>query len=190
MNLIEYCKKSPLYSPFKKIVLYRGCANPKILFVGEAPGKDEDIEGIPFIGRSGKLLNSWIDTFKIKELIGITNSVPLIPLTRSGSIRPPDLAEINYFRPFLRYMLDRYKPKLVVLLGNTACTSLLGLGVGSVRGKLIQKGKYVVTAFYHPAYYLRQGNNGLSDFNDMYTNVIKQMFTGLKTPNYEGGLLL
>lgn len=168
----DYIKKSPLYSPFKSIVLYRGVNSPKILFIGEAPGKEENERGIPFVGRSGKLLNSWIENFHLQNISGITNVVPLIPLSPSGSIRPPSLQEITYFQPFAKFMIEKYNPKLIVLLGATACKAILQEYIANVRFQVIEKNQYFITAHYHPAYFLRKGDNGMTDFTKLYEDVI------------------
>jgi DNA polymerase len=151
------------------------------MFIGEAPGKTENEQGYPFMGRSGQLLNLWMKEFGLTFLSGITNTVPLIPLNPAGAIRRPTLLEIEYFRPFVAYMLDKYKPILLILLGDTACQSLLKQYIGNIRNTLIEKGKYFVTAHYHPSYYLRGRGDGLEDFGKLYETVIRQIFPDLKT---------
>lgn len=182
MKLIDdYIKKSSLYSPFKEIVLYRGVNYPKIMFVGEAPGKEENIQGYPFVGRSGKLLDSWIREFDLQSMIGITNVVPLIPLTPAGGIRAPSLQEIEYFRPFIYHMLRKYIPKLIILLGASACQSLLKTYISEARNQLFDQDGFFFTAHYHPSYYLRRGDSGLKDFGILYENIIRQFFPDLPT---------
>lgn len=175
----EYIRKSPLYSPDKKVVLYRGAVHPNILFIGEAPGKEENKVGKPFVGRCGKLLDKWIYSHQLERNCGITNTVPLIPLYE-GRIRKPTVDEIKYFRPFVKAMLNKYQPKLLILLGDAATTSVLHESIGAVRGKWIDKGPYVITAMYHPSYYLRNGRDGLDDFNDLYKRIILKVLAGVR----------
>ena len=167
----EYIKNSPLYDPSKKVVLYRGVEHPTILFIGEAPGKEENKIGKPFVGRCGKLLDKWIWSHSLERLCGITNTVPLIPLYE-GKIRKPTVEEIKYFRPFIKYMLNKYQPKLLILLGDAATTSVLHENIGAVKNKWFENKPYIVTAMYHPSYYLRNGRDGLDDFNALYKNII------------------
>lgn len=177
MRLEEYIKKSPLYDKDKFIVLYRGVRKPKILFIGEAPGKEENKIGRPFIGRSGTLLNRWVETYHLQNKYGITNAVPLIPLTPLHAIRKPTTAEIEYFRPFLKHMINKYEPKLLILLGDSATTSVLGKKISEAKQgdhfMEIKKGyKIPAASIYHPAYYLRNGRDGLDDFGELYENKI------------------
>jgi len=168
MNIEAYIKESSLYDDTKKIVLYRGVTKPKILFIGEAPGKEESAQGIPFVGRAGQVLNRWISEYQLEDQIGITNSVPLIPLSETKSIRKPSLDEINYFRPFVQFMIKKFKPKFVICLGDTATTSVLSKPIGVTRNKIFDKQTYAVIATYHPSYYLRRGDDGLADFKIIY----------------------
>jgi len=155
--------------------------HPQILFIGEAPGKEENQQGFPFVGRSGKLLDLWIQEFGMKNIFGITNSVPLIPLTPNGSIRKPTDKEINYFKPFVKHMIQKYNPKLIILLGDSACRSVINTYIGEVRNNLqYYMGNWPVTAHYHPAYYLRNGSKGLEDFSRLYEKVIKYVVPDLK----------
>lgn len=179
IKFAEYIKKSPLYDPAKKVVLYRGVKNPVIMFIGEAPGQEENKIGQPFVGRCGTLLNKWIWSHQLERLCGITNTVPLIPLD-NGKIRKPTGEEITYFRPFVKYMLNHYKPKLLILLGDAATISVLRENIRTVRKTLRKVEGYQVTAMYHPSYYLRNGKDGLDDFNELYKNIILKVLAGVK----------
>ena len=154
--------------------------HPQILFIGEAPGKEENLQGFPFVGRSGKMLNLWINEFGMKNIFGITNSVPLIPLLPNGSIRKPTDKEIEYFKPFVKHRIEKYKPKLIILLGDSACRSVLKKYISEVRNNVFYLIETPVTAVYHPSYYLRRGSNGLEDFAILYDKVIKYVIPDLK----------
>lgn len=178
MTIYELIQRSSLYDEKKKIVLYRGVDHPTILFIGEAPGKEENEVGVPFVGRSGKLVQKWIDQFHIGHLTGITNSVPLMPTTVAGTIRKPSLEEIDYFRPFVHTMIKNHQPRIIILLGDTATTSVLRTPISQTRGKVHYKHNAFVTAMYHPAYYLRHGQDGIADFQKIYDDVLtKQIIT-------------
>jgi uracil-DNA glycosylase family 4 len=180
----EYAKKSSLYGPFRSVVLYRGVMHPKIMFIGEAPGKDEDKSGIPFSGRSGKMIDNWIKKYNIKMISGMMYAVPIMPLNVIGFVRKPKLMEITYFKPYVDFMLKKYKPTLLVLLGNMACMSLAKLYVGALKEQLIPKWKYYLTAMQTPAFYMQHGENGLDDFGKMFGAAIKPLFPDVK-PNIE-----
>ncbi len=106
----------------EKIVFGRGNDNPKILFIGEAPGQDENKIGRSFVGRSGKLLDNWIEELELKENFAVINVVPIIPLSKEGGIRPPTEEEINYFLPFTEKYIEILNPQLIVLLGRSAAS--------------------------------------------------------------------
>jgi DNA polymerase len=172
MNILEYIKKSPIYTPWKNIVLYRGVENPKIIFVGDAPDKDENLSGIPFYNnRSGKMLDSWIQEYKLKIFTGIIYSIPIIPLDIFGLARKPSIQEIDYFRTYTNFMIENLHPKIIVCLGDIACRTILRTNIGSARFNLVKNGKYFYTAAYHPQYYLHHGNNGLEDFKNTYIEI-------------------
>jgi uracil-DNA glycosylase len=188
MTLGDYILASPLYAESKKLALYDGIRKPKILFIGEAPGKEEDKIGVPFVGRSGKVLRTWIDEFRLKPLTGITNSIPFIPLTESGSIRTPTQEEMNYFKPCIFSIIALLRPQIIVLLGNTATKMVLGKQIGLVRHQVVWKFQAHVTAEYHPSYFLRRGETGLQSFSWIFDHLIRQqwpqLFVDMPSPSY------
>lgn len=165
MSLKSLITNSSLYSETKKIVLYRGVKNPDIIFIGEAPGFEENREGKPFVGRCGKLLDKWIASTGLSGRIGIVNTVPLLPLTESGKIRKPTPSEIEYFSPVLTQLLKKFKPKVLILLGDIASQAVLKKPIRETKIKIFKKGDYIITGNYHPSYYLRTGMEGLDDFS-------------------------
>ena len=139
-----------------------GNPNAKILLIGEAPGSTEDEQGIPFCGESGKLLDSMLNTIGITRTQNayITNTV----FWRPPANRRPTNDEINICKPFVEKHIALIKPKLIILVGNTATISLLGKNEGITQ---IRQNNYsytnqylsesiVTTALFHPAYLLRQ----------------------------------
>lgn len=154
----QFALKHPLYSPSKKVVVFRGSNEPNgIVFVGEAPGFDENEQGKPFVGRSGKVLDQWIAHLGLTHFT-VLNAVPLIPLDNEGKIRKPTPDEINDFRPFMQQFLAYLKPRVIVIAGKSAGEAL-GQEV-SARVGTLHDHYYLM---YHPAYYLRNGQNGVKD---------------------------
>jgi DNA polymerase len=146
------CNKCDLYKSRTQAVFSRGLTlNPKILFIGEAPGYEEDLRGKPFVGRSGKLLDRWIAYLGIDSYV-ITNVVKCRP---PGN-RAPTKAEVEACKPYLMRQLVLYKPKLLVLLGKIAIEALLGkCRLSTVLGRCIETQYGKVIALYHPSYCLR-----------------------------------
>ncbi len=170
--------KASNLAELKNIVLaYEGCAikkfshntvfadgNPeaKIMLIGEAPGATEDQKGIPFCGESGKLLDNMLATIGLCRETNayITNTV----FWRPPANRPPTQTEIDLCRPFVEKHIAIIKPKLIILVGSTAATSLLGkhAGITKIRQEHFSYiNKYLespiaLTAIFHPAYLLRQ----------------------------------
>ncbi|MCX6801309.1 MAG: uracil-DNA glycosylase [Candidatus Diapherotrites archaeon] len=168
-NLIAHAKKSALYKNVEAtnghIVFGRGSDEAKVLFIGEAPGFSENKEGKPFVGRSGKLLGGWVKELCLSEAdYAVMNVVPIIPLTSEGKIRAPTEDEINYFLPLTKKMMEKIAPKIIVPLGRSA---------GSIFSKSLALGEvkrydgYKLFFIYHPAYYLRNGADGINDLRNL-----------------------
>jgi len=166
-ELEDAAKKHKLYqnviSTKGNLVFFRGnLNNPEYLFIGEAPGQEENKVGKPFIGRSGKLLDGWINSSNIKDFV-IINTVPIIPLDASGKIRKPTSDEINYFKPYVDNLIKSINPKWIICLGKSALEymdlSLINL-----------TWKENIGFIYHPSYYLRNGRDGKDDFSKLILN--------------------
>lgn len=152
--------------PGKQVVLGVGSVEAKIMFVGEAPGAEEEIHGEPFVGPAGELLTKMIQAMGLKRAeiyIGnIMNWRPELP-TPPGEAqignRPPTEAEMRYCLPYLRAQIDVVKPDLLVALGATAAHGLLGVdtfkALGEVRGRWHEFGGKPLMVTYHPSYLLR-----------------------------------
>ena len=107
--------ESPLRNSANNLVVYDGSLDATIMFIGEAPGKDEDQQGIPFVGRAGQLLNKMLSAIKLKrEEVYITNVVPWRP----PSNREPSREEIIQCMPFSQKHIELIKPNLIILLGG------------------------------------------------------------------------
>jgi len=137
----------------KRIVLGEGPRNAKIMFIGEAPGAEEEKEGRPFVGRAGRLLTKLLEEINIKRKdVYITNVVKIRP---RGN-RRPNRKEINYWKPYLLKEIKLIKPKIIVLLGNTAVQTMLGkLKLAKIHGKRIKRENIIFIPTYHPSAAMR-----------------------------------
>ena len=156
--------------PGKKVVLGVGSLEAKIMFVGEAPGAEEEIQGEPFVGPAGQLLTKMIQAMGLKRsevYIGnIMNWRPQMPTVEGREQvgnRPPTEEEMRYCLPYLRAQIDVVRPDLVVALGSTAAQGLLGPGsfkaLGDIRGKWHEFAGKPLMVTYHPSYILRNQSN-------------------------------
>ena len=151
----------------KKVVFGVGSLDSTIVFVGEAPGGDEEDQGEPFVGRAGQLLNRMIKAMGLERnqvYIGnILNWRPEMPRNPDGSQtgnRPPTAAEMAYCLPFIRAQIGIIQPRVLVALGKTAVDGLLGAdrfkSMGMARGAWHDYAGTPLRASYHPSYLLRQ----------------------------------
>jgi DNA polymerase len=156
--------------PGKKVVLGVGNLDAAIMFVGEAPGAEEEIQGEPFVGPAGQLLTRMIVAMALSRsdvYIGnIMNWRPDLPTGPDGvqmGNRPPTDAEMAHCLPYLRAQIDIVNPSLLVALGATAAKGLLGPksfgALGEVRGKWHDFSGRPLMVTYHPSYILRNPTN-------------------------------
>jgi uracil-DNA glycosylase len=148
------CTRCALHKGRNKIVFADGDANARLMFVGEGPGADEDAQGLPFVGRAGQLLNNMIAAMGLKrEEVYIANVVKCRPPQN----RTPEPEEANTCSLFLFRQIDVVRPEVIVALGATAATYLLGQRqpLAGLRGRIhaFRGSKLIVT--YHPAFLLR-----------------------------------
>jgi DNA polymerase len=143
----------------KSLCFARGSTKARLMLIGEAPGRDEDLQGKPFVGRAGQLLDRMLASIGLdEESIYITNSV----YWRPPGNRTPTPEEIEACAPFLAKQIELLSPDLLVLLGGAAAKSLLGVseGIMRLRGKWLNysgAGRDIRTlATLHPAYLLRK----------------------------------
>ena len=150
------CQKCALAATRKNVVFSRGNPEAKLVFVGEAPGQDEDEQGLPFVGRAGQLLDRMIAAMGLDPATDVY--VANIIKCRPPGNRKPEQEEMDACIPYLHEQLAAIAPKAIVALGNTAVGALLGtkLGITKVRGQWkLYKGKTPVMPTYHPSYLLR-----------------------------------
>ena len=143
----------------KNIVFSDGNPNSKIMLIGEAPGANEDEEGLPFVGRAGALLDKMLAAIDLdRKKVYISNIINYRP---PDNRRPTD-EEIKRYLPFITKHIEIISPKILVLLGSTAMNALIGneVVISKMRGKWIEKKfgncKTSVIITFHPAFLMRQ----------------------------------
>lgn len=151
------CTKCGLCNGRTQVVFGVGSVKAPLMFVGEAPGEDEDIQGEPFVGRAGKLLTKTLGEIGVKrEQVYIANIVKCRPPQN----RAPRLDEIAACMPYLIKQIEFIKPKFICALGNTSAHTLLGIEtpMKDMRGKIFELLDKKVFPTYHPASILRNPN--------------------------------
>ncbi|HWT70725.1 MAG TPA: uracil-DNA glycosylase [Oxalicibacterium sp.] len=155
------CTKCGLCKSRTQTVFGVGDQKAKWLFVGEGPGRNEDAQGLPFVGPAGKLLDNMLVAMGLKrgENTYIANIVKCRPTDASRRDRPPEPAEANACMPYLQRQIELIDPAVIVALGKTAALSLLQLDpatpVGKLRGTVHRYAGKPLVVTYHPAYLLR-----------------------------------
>jgi DNA polymerase len=168
------CTRCPLgFAGRHKVVFGDGDPNARLLFVGEGPGADEDLQGIPFVGRAGQLLNNMIAAMGLnRQQVYIANVVKCRPPKN----RVPEPVEAITCSQFLLRQIDIVRPQVIVALGSTAATYLLGSKspLSVLRGRVhsAHGAQFIVT--YHPAYLLRDPTQKKAAWADLQL-AMKQM---------------
>lgn len=160
--LCQLCEKRT------QVVNSVGDPNADLMFVGEAPGADEDEQGEPFVGRAGKLLTKIIEAINLtREEVFIGN----INRCRPPGNRQPQASEAEVCRPFLLREISVVRPKVIVVMGNTACQNLLDtkVGITKLRGRFQDYFGVKVMPTFHPAYLLRDPRKKREVWEDMKT---------------------
>ena len=165
-NKLELLKKSisnikncNLKKQAKNLVFSDGNPKSKIMLIGEAPGANEDLEGLPFVGKAGQLLDKMLAAINLdRRKVYISNIVNYRPPEN----RKPTQKEIDTYLPFIHEHIEIINPKILVLLGSTAMNALIGseFVISKMRGKWIEKKfggcKVSVIVTFHPAFLMRQ----------------------------------
>ena len=148
------CRRCKLAPTRKTIVFGEGNPHAELVFVGEGPGADEDEQGLPFVGRAGKLLNRMMEVVGLKRHdVYICNVIKCRP---PGN-RTPEKDEVDACSPFLFRQIESIKPRLICCLGAPAVRTVLGIkeGITKIRGQFYNFGAAKALATVHPAYVLR-----------------------------------
>lgn len=160
------CKKCKLYNNRTNIVFGDGNKEADVMFIGEGPGADEDMQGIPFVGKAGKLMNMTFEGLDIdRSKVYIANIVKCRPPAN----RNPEDDEAFACLDYLRNQVMLVKPKIIVLLGSVALKSILGkdYGITASRGKWVERKSIMYMPTWHPAALLRDDNKKIEFWNDL-----------------------
>lgn len=171
------CTKCPNLVAFRHTVVF-GVGNPRaeLMFVGEAPGADEDMQGEPFVGRAGQLLTKIIQTMGYQRsdvyIANVLKCRPDIPPGTPGN-RPPTPTEMETCLPYLRRQIELIRPKLMVALGATAMRGLFGTvePMRQLRGRWHEFNSIPVMATFHPSYLLK--NQALSEKRKVWEDMLQ-----------------
>lgn len=165
-DVVKQCNKCKLCKNRTNTVFGVGNPNAKIMFIGEGPGADEDLQGEPFVGKAGKLMNEAFKGLGIKrEEVYIANIVKCRPPNN----RNPEKDEAIACMDYLRNQVMLIKPEIIVLLGSVALKNILGeeYGITKSRGKWIIKKDIKYMPTFHPAALLRDESKKIYFWNDL-----------------------
>lgn len=165
-HAIENCQNCPLGRTRSRFVFGTGNENAGIMFIGEAPGQDEDLQGIPFVGRAGQLLNKLLANVQLKrEEVYIAN----ILKCRPPNNRDPQPEEVEQCLPYLHKQIEMIRPKLLVALGRVAAQNLLNTteSLTNMRKRVWSYREIPLIVTYHPAFVLRYNDKLDSAMEDM-----------------------
>lgn len=160
------CTRCKLHEKRKNLVFGVGNPHADLVFVGEAPGRDEDIKGEPFIGRAGKLLTDIIEAIGFRRSdVYICNVIKCRPPEN----RNPEPDEIETCRPFMHAQIAAIQPKVICALGKFAAQTVLNVEtpISALRGQFAEMNGIPVLATYHPAYLLRNPSAKRLVWDDM-----------------------
>ncbi|MDL2287781.1 uracil-DNA glycosylase [Oscillospiraceae bacterium OttesenSCG-928-F05] len=161
------CRKCGLEATRTNVVFGVGNPEAEVLFIGEGPGEQEDLRGEPFVGRAGKLLDDMLTIIGLdRTKIYIANIVKCRP---PGN-RDPKTEEQEACIPWLRTQTSLIQPKLIVCLGRIAAQKIIkpDYRITAEHGQWVSRGKYKLTAFFHPAALLRDPRKKPEAFEDLY----------------------
>ena len=165
-NCVKNCRKCRLCEKRNNVVFGVGNKNADIMFIGEGPGADEDMQGEPFVGKAGKLMNMAFKMLGInREEVYIANIVKCRPPQN----RNPQDDEAEACLNYLRNQVILVKPKIIVLLGSVALKNILGkeYAITASRGKWVEKKGILYMPTWHPAALLRDENKKIDFVKDL-----------------------
>ena len=181
LQACQACKKCDLYQSRQNVVVYRGGLEAKLMLVGEGPGANEDKLGKPFVGRSGKLLDSLL---RAQEFTEDDYHICNIVKCRPPGNRTPTAEEAIACKNLFGRQFNLVKPKVIVLIGSTAYRYFTNLEepISKVRGRWIEKQGYFIMPTFHPAYLLRNPSKRLDMWQDFALVREKMTALGLLKP--------
>ena len=159
------CTACPLHKGRTQTVFGEGAADARLMFIGEGPGRDEDQQGRPFVGKAGKLLTQMIHAMQFsREQVYIANIVKCRPPAN----RAPEDAEANACMPYLQRQIDLIKPEVIVLLGAVPLQYMLNrTGITRLHGEWLEYQGIPVMPTFHPAYLLRMRRKKADAWEDL-----------------------
>jgi uracil-DNA glycosylase family 4 len=171
-KVAKECRKCSLAETRRSVVFGEGSAKARLLFIGEAPGEEEDLQGRPFVGRAGKLLDQMIDRIGLRR-----NEVYICNVLkcRPPNNRDPEPREVETCKGYLFSQLEIISPKIICTLGRHAYNTLLGVdeSITRIRGNLTTFRGTKLLPTYHPSFLLRNQNRMSEAWEDMET--LKQL---------------
>ena len=174
-------KNCELKKNSKNIVFSDGKHNKKIMIIGEGPGANEDLEGVPFIGKTGELLDKMLSSISLdRDSVYITNVVNYRPPEN----RSPIKEEIDRYLPYLKKHIEIIDPKILILLGSSALNAVIGdeQKISEIRGKWIDKKmgncNVSIIVSFHPAFLMRQPDQKAMSWIDL--KMIRKKISDLK----------
>jgi len=160
------CRRCKLHQTRRSLVFGEGNEKAKLMFIGEGPGYDEDVQGRPFVGKAGQLLTKIIQSIHLqREEVYITNIIKCRPPQN----RNPETDEIDHCNPFLIKQIDAIQPQIICALGTFAAQTLLKTDtkITALRGRFYELKGIKVIPTYHPAYLLRNPERKREVWEDM-----------------------
>ncbi|MDB4957728.1 MAG: phage polymerase-related protein [Myxococcales bacterium] len=179
------CTRCKLHSTRRSIVWGVGDENAPLVFVGEAPGEQEDRRGEPFVGPAGELLDKMIEAMGwTRDSVYITN----ILMCRPPNNRNPQPDEVEQCLPFLNAKLQTIAPRIIVALGRPSANTLLGTDapISTLRGRFHDRHGVQVMPTFHPAYLLREPDKKRDTWNDLKLVMAELDRLGIKPPSPAG----
>ena len=166
-SAVEVCRKCPLCERRDKVAFGAGDTQARVMFIGEGPGREEDLKGEPFVGPAGKLLDLMLHSIRLSRgsEVYITNIVKCRPPDN----RNPESEEAHTCLPYLRRQIALVQPEVLVALGKVAAAHLLNTetSIAQLRQKIHDYEKTPLVVTYHPAYLLRQPQEKRKAWEDL-----------------------
>jgi len=173
---IDQCRDCPLGETRNKTVPGTGCLDPDIMFIGEGPGRDEDLQGLPFVGRSGKILDRLIKRMGYSRDQVFIGNIVKCRATEDYQMkkdRAPSTEEMGACIHYLVEQISQVRPKVIVTLGNTALEGLFGFrGITKRRGKWLEYEGIPAMPTYHPSFLLRGGGDQGKRFWEVWEDML------------------
>ncbi|MBA3499839.1 MAG: uracil-DNA glycosylase [Myxococcota bacterium] len=176
------CTRCKLHATRKNIVFGVGAEDTPLMFIGEAPGEQEDLRGEPFVGRAGELLDKMIEAMGwSRESVYIAN----ILKSRPPGNRNPQPDEVAACTPFLEAQVRAIAPRIIVTLGRPAANHILGndAPISALRGKFHERNGIQVMPTFHPAYLLREPDKKKETWSDLKLVIAELARLGITSPS-------